>query len=199
MVQSEITMMSKGPIYDMGLISAGRIFNEYFGSGLSSIVFQEIRESKALAYSARSYFSTPKKLTQSHYVTAYLGTQVDKLGEATIAILELMNNMPEVGGQFNDAKIAALKKIETSRTKRSRLFWDYLQAKELNIEYDINKKTYPEIGQMTLGDLKTFFNDNIKDRKYTFLVIGNKDLVEHESLKKLGEYKELTLEEVFGY
>ena len=199
MVQSEITMISKGPNYDMDLISAARIFNEYFGSGLSSIVFQEIRESKALAYSARSYFSIPSKLNQSHYVTAYLGTQVDKLEDATASILALMNHMPEFTGQFNDAKIAALKKIETSRTKRSRLFWNYLQAKELQINYDINKKIYPEISQIELTDLKSFFNSNIKDKKYTFLVIGDKDLVNHESLKKLGEYRELTLEELFGY
>ena len=43
------------------------------------------------------------------------------------------------------------------------------------------------------------FNNNIKNRQYTFLVIGNKDLVDHESLKKLGDYHELTLEELFGY
>ncbi len=199
MVQSEITMMSKGSLYDQKLISAGRIFNEYFGSGLSSIVFQEIRESKALAYSARSYFSTPPKSNQSHYVTAYLGTQVDKLKEATTAILDLMNDMPEVQGQFKDAKIAALKKIETSRTKRSQLFWNYLRAKELNMNNDINQIVYPEIEKMTLGGLKTFFNTNIKDRKYTFLVIGNRDLVDHNALKKLGDYQELTLEEIFGY
>ena len=39
----------------------------------------------------------------------------------------------------------------------------------------------------------------IKDRKYTFLVIGNKELVDHSALKQLGEYQELTLEDLFGY
>ena len=72
MVQSEITMLSKGAKYNKDLIAPARLFNEYFGSGLSSIVFQEIRESKALAYSAGSYFSTPDNLNKSHYVTAYL-------------------------------------------------------------------------------------------------------------------------------
>lgn len=199
MVQSEITMVSKGPTYNMDLIAGGKIFNEYFGSGLSSIVFQEIRESKALAYSARSYFSTPSKLNQSHYITAYLGTQVDKLEEATMALLELMSNMPEAQGQFKDAKIAALKKIETSRTKQSRIFWNYLRAKELQLDYDINKIVYPEIQMMTINDLSQFFNTNIKNRNYTFLVIGNRDLIDHEALKQLGRYQELTLEEVFGY
>ena len=199
MVQSEITMMSKGKVFDIDLIAPGRIFNEYFGSGLSSIVFQEIRESKALAYSARAYFSTPSKLEKSHYVTAYLGTQVDKLEEATKSILDLMNNMPKAYGQFQDAKTAALKKIETSRTKRSRLFWNFLKAKELNIDYDINESIYNKIEKMSINDLDNFFNQNIKDRYYTFLVIGNKDLLNIETLQNLGDYQELSLEQVFGY
>ncbi len=199
MVQSEITMMSKGKVFDIDLIAPGRIFNEYFGSGLSSIVFQEIRESKALAYSARAYFSTPSKLEKSHYVTAYLGTQVDKLEEATKSILDLMNNMPKAHGQFQDAKTAALKKIETSRTKRSRLFWNFLKAKELNIDYDINESIYNKIEKMSINDLDDFFNQNIKDRYYTFLVIGNKDLLNIETLQNLGDYQELSLEQVFGY
>ena len=199
MVQSEISMISKGPNYQKELIAPGRLFNEYFGSGLSSIVFQEIRESKALAYSARSYFSTPNQLDRSHYVTAYLGTQVDKLNEATLALLELMNNMPESEGQFNDAKTAALKKIETSRTKRSSIFWRYLDAKKLGIDYDINKDIYQEINLLTLNDLRLFFNQNIKDKNYTFLVIGNRDLVDKKALKKIGDYQELSLDQLFGY
>ncbi len=199
MVQSEITMMSKGPLYNIELIPFAKLFNEYFGSGLSSIIFQEIRESKALAYSAWSSFSTPMKTDDSHYITAYLGTQVDKLDEATSAILKLMSNMPKSEGQFLDAKIAALKKIETSRTKRSRLFWNYLLAKDLGLDYDLNKEIYPLLENIEFTDLKSFFDNNIKDRNYTFLVIGNKDFVDHNALKKLGVYKELKLEEVFGY
>ena len=199
MVQSEITMVSKGTLYNPELIPAAKVFNEYFGSGLSSIVFQEIREAKALAYSARSYFLTPDKLNKAHYVTAYLGTQVDKISEATKSILTLMNNMPKVQGQFEDAKIAALKKIETSRTKRSQLFWNYLRAKELNMNYDLNRDIYPVLEKITLSDLETFFNENIKDKKYTFLVIGDKKLIDHNLLRKLGSYEELTLEQIFGY
>ena len=199
MVQSEITLISKGALYNSELIPAAKVFNEYFGSGLSSIVFQEIREAKALAYSARSYFLTPNKLNKAHYVTAYLGTQVDKISEATISILTLMNNMPKVQGQFEDAKIAALKKIETSRTKRSQLFWNYLRAKELNLNYDLNQDIYPVLEKITLSELETFFNENIRDKKYTFLVIGDKKLIDHNLLRKLGSYEELTLEQIFGY
>lgn len=199
MVQSEVMMISKAGAYNQDLAATTRVFNEYFGAGLSSIIFQEIRESKALAYSAYSFFTTPRKLDESHYVRAYIGTQVDKLGDAKKAMLELMNNMPEVEGQFQDAKLSALKKIETSRTKRSSLFWRYLSAKEMGRDYDISKDVYPKIKTLEMKDLKQFFDENIKDRSYTFLVIGNKELVDVNVLKEMGEYKEVTLEEIFGY
>ena len=199
MVQSEVMMLSNAGAYSKDLAATTRVFNEYFGSGLSSIIFQEIRESKALAYSAYSVFTTPRKANKSHYVRAYVGTQVDKLGDAKIAIMELMNNMPEVEDQFQDSKMAALKKIETSRTKRSSLFWRSLSAKEMGRDYDLNQELYPQIQKLELANLKSFFDTNIKGRNYTYLVIGNKELIDMNVLKEMGEFQELTLEEIFGY
>ena len=199
MVQAELMMLSNAGSYDENLIATSRVFNEYFGSGLSSIIFQEIRESKALAYSAYSVFTSPGKLDKSHYVRAYVGTQVDKLEDAKVAMIDLMNNMPEVEDQFQSAKIAALKKIETSRTKRASLFWKYLSSKEMGRNYDINQKIYPEIKNLELQDIKEFFNTKVKGNNYTYLVIGNRELIDMKVLEKMGELKELSLEEIFGY
>jgi hypothetical protein len=66
-------------------------------------------------------------------------------------------------------------------------------------DYDINKDIYPALQKITLQDLSLFFDNNIKDRNYTFTVIGNKKLVDHDVLKELGDYEELTLEDIFGY
>jgi predicted Zn-dependent peptidase len=199
MVQSEVMMLSNAGSYNKDIAATTNVFNEYFGSGLSSIIFQEIRESKALAYSAYAVYTTPRKANKSHYVRAYIGTQVDKLADAKKAIMELMNEMPEVEDQFQDSKMAALKKIETSRTKRSSLFWKYLSAKEMGRDSDINETIYPQIKELQLADLKTFFNSNIAGKNYTYLVIGNKELIKMDVLKEMGEVKELSLEEIFGY
>jgi zinc protease len=50
-----------------------------------------------------------------------------------------------------------------------------------------------------LKDIKSFFNTKIKGNNYTYLVIGNKELVDMNVLEKMGELKELSLEEIFGY
>lgn len=199
MVQSELMMTAKGPKFDPTFAPEANLFNQYFGSGLSSIVFQEIRESKALAYSAYSYFTIPDKADRSHYVRAYIGAQVDKLPEATKAMHDLMNDMPRSNLQFASARDAAMKQIESNRTKRSSVFWSYLLAQERGLDYDLNEKVYASLQTMTFDDLQSFFDQNIKGKTYTYSIIGDKKLIDKDVMKSLGTYQELTLEELFGY
>jgi zinc protease len=199
MPQVEMMMVSKGQPFNKDLMAQSNIFNEYFGGGLSSIVFQEIRESKALAYSAYSYFTTPRTKEESHYVRAYVGSQVDKLPLATEAMLDLMNDMPLADGNFNYSKDAALKKIETQRVKDRDVFWRYQSNLKRGIDYDINEQIYTEIEQMNISQLSDFFNANIKGLNYSFVVIGDRNKVDQKVLKELGEYKELNMEDIFGY
>jgi zinc protease len=199
MVQAEMLMLSKGNVFTKSLLPESSLFNEYFGSGLSSIVFQEIREAKALAYSAYCYFSRPNKTTESHYVQAYIGTQADKQKEAVDAMLELMNNMPEAEKQFEDAKLSAMKVIETERITKTSIFWSYESAKDLGFDYDFRKDIYNRMQTMKINDLKSFFEQNIKGKKYNYLVVGKKSDMDLKALKPLGEYEELSLEKIFGY
>ena len=78
MVQSEMLFLAKGDPFKAENMAASTLFNTYFGSGLSSIVFQEIRESKSLAYSAFSSYSNASKQDDSNYIMAYIGTQANK-------------------------------------------------------------------------------------------------------------------------
>jgi len=199
MVQSEIMMLSKGNKFDKSLAPATYLFNEYFGSGLSSIVFQEIREAKALAYSAYAAFTSPRKISESHYVQAYVGTQANKMKDAVTAMNELMNNMPEAEVQFNAAKDASMKKIESERIVGSEIFWSYERAKDKGLDYDIRKDIYAQLPNMKMTDLKAFFDKNIQGRKYTYLVLANRKSVDAKVLNSLGKYEELSLEKVFNY
>lgn len=199
MVQTQLLMISKGQKLDIDLMPKASMFNTYFGSGLSSIVFQEIRESKALAYSAYSYMSTPQRPDESHYVQAFIGTQVNKLGSAVEAMQTLMNDMPKAEIQFNESKVATLKKIESERVIKTGIYWRYRSMERKGIKHDTRKDSYDYIKNMTMTDLEKFFNDNIKGRKFVYCVIGKKSEMDMKELKKLGTVKELTLEQLFGY
>ncbi|MBE2226952.1 MAG: hypothetical protein IAE93_06410, partial [Ignavibacteria bacterium] len=52
---------------------------------------------------------------------------------------------------------------------------------------------------ITIDDIKKFQADNVKDSKYTIMVLGDKNKLDIETLSKYGSVKYLTLEEIFGY
>lgn len=199
MVQTELMFMSKDERFNLDNMPYANLFNEYFGAGLSSIVFQEIREGKALAYSAYAFYTMPGKKEESSYVRAYVGTQADKLGEAVKAMNVLLNDMPTNERMFNGSREAALKKIESSRTTKEAIYWSWEAAQRRGLDVDVNEIIYPRIKQSTLNGLEAFFKKHIKGKHFTYLAIGKEDGLRIDVLERLGPVKQLTLKDLFGY
>ena len=129
MKQAEVLMLSKRGKLNMKEYANIKFHNEYFGGGMSSIVFQEMRESKALAYSVYSTYTIPRDTNSSHYLMSYIGTQADKLSEALAGISELLDFMPEAESNMNNAKEAIEQKIRTERLTKSRVLSEYEKQK----------------------------------------------------------------------
>ena len=199
MEQAEIIMLAKKKLYDPKNVAAAAIFNEYFGGGMGSIVFQEMRESKALAYSVYSVYTSPGDSSKSHYVMAYIGTQADKLPEAMAGMSDLLNDMPESEKSFELAKKAAMEKIRTERITKSSKLWNYESALKRGVEYDLRMDVYKQVPNMTIQDLRDFHHEFIENSEYNIMVIGDKNKLDMETLKSYGPVAYLSLEDVFGY
>ena len=52
---------------------------------------------------------------------------------------------------------------------------------------------------MTLGDVHKFFDEHVKGKKYTYLVIGKKGDINLDALNAIGPVQELQYNELFGY
>ena len=199
MVQTEMSKVAKGENIVLNNLGKINVFNEYFGRGLSSIVFQELRESKSLAYSAYVSYAPNSELNRPDYVTTYIGTQADKLPQAVDAMDELMANLPQIQGQFDTAKNSALKQIASGRVNRTNIFFNQLNLKKLGVDYDLRKNIYEEIENLTLADLTDFYNSKLQPLKYNTAIMGKKENLDMSALSKLGTLKEVCLEEIFGY
>ena len=199
MVQAEMLLVSKAGPFEVDNMPYASLFNEYFGSGLSSIVFQEIREAKALAYGASASFTTPAKKQDAHYVRAFIGTQADKLNDAVGAMLVLMNEMPMAKQQFEGAKTSALKVIASTRITKENIYWSWDAAQRRGLDYDVRRVNYERIPAITIEDMKTFFDREIKGRPYHYCVIGKSAGMDLKVLEKLGPVTKLTREQLFGY
>ncbi|MEC8610526.1 MAG: insulinase family protein, partial [Bacteroidota bacterium] len=136
---------------------------------------------------------------KSHYVMAYIGTQADKLKEAMAGMNELLDKLPEVDANLENAKDAVTQKIRTERITKDRVLFNYESAKRLGYDYDSRKDVFEQINNFNLSDLTEFHNAHMSNNEYSILVLGNKDDLDIDALKEYGQVTFLTLEDIFGY
>ncbi|MCS6934104.1 MAG: insulinase family protein [Chitinophagales bacterium] len=199
MKQAEVVLLSKGDIFNKELYPYIYLYNEYYGSGLSSIMFQEIREKMALAYAVNSTFGIPTRKEESHYISTYVGTQADKLKTALSEVNKLLTEMPQVPQQFEGARSSVIKTMESDWITRADIYWAFDRAQKRGLNEDVRKMIYEKSKTLTIQDLKTFFDKHIKGKKFTCLVIGKKESLDMDALKAIGPVQELNLEQIFGY
>lgn len=199
MVQAEILFLTKGDLYSKELVPTVALYNEYFGGGMGSIVFQDLRESKALAYSAYSGYSNADKLGRSNYNLSYIGTQSDKLPEAMAGMEALLTDMPVAEANLEIAKNAIRNSISTERITKGNILMSYERAKRLGLDYDLRRDVYASTQKMTFDELKKFQLAKISGQNQVILVIGSKDRLNFKELAKYGQVQQLTLKEIFGY
>jgi len=198
--QSQIIMLNRGAKgFNVALNPTLRLFNEYFGGSMNSVIFQEMREARALAYTAVSFYQSPNKNTEHYYSLSYIATQYDKMQTAIDAFLELLDAMPESENAFNLAKDGIIKQIRTSRTTRDDILWKFENYKKIGVTQDLNKESFEKIPAMTLQDLKNFQNTYLKAKPHTYLILGDKKQLPFKVLKKYGKVKEIKIETLFGY
>jgi predicted Zn-dependent peptidase len=175
------------------------MFNEYFGGNMSGIVFQEIRESKALAYSTYAVFSSPAYKNRPHTMMAYVGCQADKMKEALAGMQSLIDSLPQSEKLFKQSQSSIKNTISTTRTTKTGILFSYLNAQKKGLDYEMSEKLYQQVGQFTFADIRNIHNQHNANKPYALTVVGNDKKINWQALNRYGPVKKLTLTEIFGY
>lgn len=200
MVQAEVSWINKSDKnFDSTSVPTLQLFNEYFGGGMSSIVFQTIRESKALAYSTYSYYQTPSKKTDPYYTIAYVGTQADKINEAIPAMNELLTSLPKNEANIENAKASIKNSIETERINDESIIFNYVSNQKLGVHHDLRKDVYEQIDNLNFDSINNFYKNNYTGKPYFYSIVASKDKVKMEDLSKYGKLVEVSISDIFGY
>ena len=199
MVQSEVYWIRNTDDYNSRNKPTIDLFNSYFGGDMGSLVFQTLRESKALAYSTYAVYQSPDKKDDRYTMIGYIGSQADKMNEAIAGMNELLMDLPETDQRLKIARQSIKQDIATDRITKDDIVFNYLAAQKLGFDYDIRKQEYETIDKLGFRDIKNFHNKNLKSVPYTYCILGSAQKITKEELAKYGEVKIETLEELFGY
>ena len=194
-----IQYSDRGEKFVMEDAPAIEVFNEYFGGGMNTIVFQEMREARALAYSAGALLSTPGFKDDSYSFYARIGSQNDKLRDAVEAFDEIINDMPESQKAFDIAMSSLDGSLRTRRTTGANVLNSYLNSQLLGLKEPLDKYIFEHLGDITLDDLSKIQQKWVKDRTYVYGILGDASGLDLDYLKTLGPVQQVTLEDIFGY
>ncbi|WP_298739496.1 M16 family metallopeptidase [uncultured Chitinophaga sp.] len=199
MVQAEVNWVRNNGNFNPSNTAVVNLFNNYFGGGMGSIVFQTIRESKALAYSTYAFYVQPDKKEDRYSVVAYVGSQADKMNEAINGMNELLNDIPRSDKLLETAKESLKQDIETQRITQDGIIFSYLNAQKLGLNTDYRKDVYAAVDKLNFDNVKQFHDENLANKPYTYCILGSEKNINLDDLKKFGEVKKVSLEELFGY
>jgi predicted Zn-dependent peptidase len=194
--QARLQTILKEGRYDASLAPEIALFNMYFGG---NIVFQELREKRALAYTATSRYQEPPDLEKSCLNMGYIATQNDKIFDAFRAFDDLFDSVPESMITFNVSKSALVNRICTERIRRMNVIWNFLNAEKLGLARDIRRDIFSQVWGMSLEDVAAFGRRHLKNKAKTYLVLGSEGSTDFASLAKFGTVTKLTLSDLFGW
>ena len=190
---------NRGEKFDRSQAAGINLYNEYFGGGMNSIVFQEMREARGLAYSAQARLVAPSALPSDYIYFAFIATQNDKMQQAIASFDEIINQMPESQAAFNIAKDGLLSQMRTRRTTGMNVLWSYRRCRRLGLDEPLDREIFEKTQALTLEDVKAVQEQWVKGRTYRYGILGDIKDLDTDYLKTLGPVRQVSLEEIFGY
>ena len=190
---------NRGEAYDPANAADLALYNEYFGSGMNGIVFQEMREARGLAYTARARLASPSYADDTYSFTAYIATQNDKLRQAGEAFESIINDMPESEAAFSVAKDALISRMRTQRTTGMNVLRSYQACRRLGLTEPTDKAVFEKVQDMTFADVLATQRKWVKDRTYTHAILGDIADMDLSYLRTLGPVEVVSLDDIFGY
>lgn len=188
--QVQICLGAPGISYHSENRYVQNVMNSILGGGMSSRLFQSLREERGLAYSVYSY---PSSYVDAGLYTIYIGTSPAKLGEFYEALYEQITDFA-ANGVSND-EIARTRKLikssiflglESVMNRMTRLAKSLLMYDEIATPEEIIAKIYSVDSDM----VNKLASQMLKAENFSLAAIGDKEVlpaVEQEYVRWWGK------------
>lgn len=199
-VQSHITFLSPtASNYDKQTAIYQKTFNDYFGYDMSSILFQEIREFRSLAYSTYGFVRDGRSTKNKNVFISYVGCQGDKSPEALNLLSSLIKEMPIKSERANSLITAVKNSIENSNPG----FRDYIDLYEKSLlrgyTDNYNLELLKQLPNLTFDKMVEYYKSSVQNLPLRLSVVGNKAKFDVNILSKYGKVTPIKLNKIYKF
>ena len=165
------------------------LFSRYFGEGMSSLMFQEIREFRSFAYYTSGAYRLPPfcRADQPTRFVAYLSTQCDKTADALDVLNSLIQKMPQRLDKISSLIQAAINQTNNDYPVFREISSKIASYRRDGYTEDPNRKLLEDIEQMQMEDIVRFYQTYVKGRPLVYVVVGNAWKIDMRKLATFGD------------
>jgi predicted Zn-dependent peptidase len=195
-LQSHIHIFVEGDVNPEETHTKLEAFNDYMGGNMSSIIFQEIREFRSLAYGSSGRYNASFYFTKPGFFRGWLSTQSDKTVEAVEVFTSILDSMPQKPERIDQVRKNLTLSINASQPSfryKSRTVARWITQ---GYKDDPRKARFEGYQNMTFDQIVDFYNANIKGRPWVIAIAGDMKRIDMESLKKFGKVKVVKMDDV---
>ncbi|MDP6038954.1 MAG: insulinase family protein, partial [Candidatus Latescibacteria bacterium] len=197
MAQAQVLIEFGSAEFDRALRPASDLYNEYFSGGFGGIVFQELREARALAYSAFARHENGERKGDQNLMWAYIRCQADKTPEAISAFTDLIDNLPESPERFDQAHKSVVNRYRVTKANFRGVpgvvrIWEHWGVKP-----DPRKERFEKIKAGDLNLILNFHKNHIQNRPKLISIVGDTTKMNMAELSKIANPIPVTLGDLF--
>jgi len=196
--QAQIRLEFGSGFHNEGLRPTIDLYNNYFAGGMAGIVFQELREARALAYSAGARYIEAGKLDNENIMVGVIGSQADKTVEATRAFIDLLDNLPASNERFAISREALINRYRTGKIGFRSLIGAVRGWEDLALTGDPRAARYESIKASQLANVLAFHGAVIKDRPKLISIVGDETKIDMAALEAIAPVRKVPLEDIFS-
>ncbi|MBI4386674.1 MAG: insulinase family protein, partial [Elusimicrobia bacterium] len=198
MVQSRVGLFAADEAFDPDKVVDYQFYNEYMG-GMSGVIFQEVRETRALAYSASGSYKPGARREDESLLVGAAGCQADKTIETAALMGSLLGKMPVSAERFRLAR-RALEEAYRSDVVTFRQIPGTLLAWEWQgiSGGDPRPARFQKVLQYSQKDIEGFAR-RFQDKPLTVYMLGNRERIDLPGLRVVGTLEEKTIDELVPY
>ncbi|MBN9294966.1 MAG: insulinase family protein [Flavobacteriia bacterium] len=198
-VQSHITFIGIGSDFNKNQTLSKEAFNFYFGYDMSSILFQEIREFRSLAYSTYGFIRNGRNEKNQNVFVSYVGCQGDKSPEALELLYSLIKNMPVKEERSKSVVNSIKNSIESSNPGFREYNEKYEESVLEGYKDNMNLELAGQLPSLEFKNLVDFYKKEVQPIDLKLSIVGNSKKFDSSILNKYGKTTKVKTKKIYNF
>jgi predicted Zn-dependent peptidase len=172
-------------------------YAEYLDGGMQSIIFQEIREFRSLAYASGASVHSPFYPDEKASLMAYVGTQADKTREAIEVMHRILSTPPGKNDRMDMVSKSLIQSINSKKPGFRSVSMSAASFYKKNYTSDPRIQWVGIYKQMNFNDMVDFYNSQFYQKPAVTTIIGDRRMIDMDWMGSFGNVIEVTKEDIF--